>query len=63
MAHGLPKNTPVTVTFNGAQKVKARTTGKGNLGVSRLPRGVAGHHLTSVEIAGPHGEHFGRAHF
>lgn len=62
-AHNLPKSTAVTVTFNGAQKLKARTTSKGNLGVTRLPRGVAGHHLTSVEIDDAAGAHLGSAHF
>ena len=62
-AGGLPANTPVTVTFNGTQTIRARTSAKGNLGVNRLPRGVAGHHLTTVEIAGQQGEHLGSAHF
>ena len=61
--HDLPANTPVTVTFNGVQSIRARTSGKGILGVTRLPRGVAGHRLTSVAIDGLQGEHLGTAHF
>ena len=62
-AGGLPANTPVTVTFNGTQTIRTRTSAKGNLGVTRLPRGVAGHHLTTVEIAGQQGEQLGSVHF
>ncbi len=63
VAHGLPAKVPVTVTFNGTQTINTHTTRKGNLAVTRLPKGVTGHRLTSVEISGENGEHLGKAHF
>jgi hypothetical protein len=62
-AKGLPGNANVTVSFNGAQTVKAHTSKKGTLGLTHLPTGVAGHRLTSVDINDETGTKLAGAHF
>lgn len=50
LARGLPKNAPVTVTFNDGKSINARTTRKGTLGLTKLPPGVNAFRLHKVEI-------------
>jgi len=63
-AKGLPANTPVTVTFNDGRMIKARTSRKGMLGLTRLPAGVPAARLHKVEIkTRSTGRPMARAHF
>ncbi len=62
-AHNLPKSADLTLTFNNAQTAKVRTNRKGNLAVSRLPKGVIGHRILTIKVDDASGQRVLNAHF